>query len=78
MSVINFNSNGITVDYDESGKLDLQSNGVSVISVSNDYMTTPSGNTTQRPESPEGGMMRYNEETNKLEVYDGLAWANVA
>jgi hypothetical protein len=78
MSVINFNSNGVTVSYTEDEKLDLQSNGVSMISVSNDYMTAPSGNTSQRPASPEGGMMRYNNETNKMEIYNGLSWANVA
>jgi len=38
------------------------------------YVTLPAGNTATRPSNPEAGMMRYNNQTNVLEGYDGLAW----
>jgi hypothetical protein len=38
------------------------------------FLRLPSGTTAQRPGSPVAGMMRYNNETNRLEIYDGSEW----
>lgn len=37
----------------------------------------PSGNTLQQPSSPVEGMMRYNTELTRPEVYNGTRWATV-
>jgi hypothetical protein len=36
------------------------------------------GNTIQRPATPITGLIRYNEETTKIEFYDGAQWQDVA
>lgn len=38
------------------------------------YIRVPSGNTSQRPGSPQGGMIRYNTQLGYTEVYKGSAW----
>ena len=47
------------------------------LTVSSDYMAVPSGNTIQRPNPAEVGMIRFNTETAKIEGYDGTYWANI-
>ena len=41
------------------------------------YVTLPRGNTLQRPTNPEPGMMRYNNQTNQIEGYDGVGWRQI-
>jgi len=41
-------------------------------------MLLPLGNTIQRPVTPITGLIRYNEETTKIEFYDGAQWQDVA
>ena len=41
------------------------------------YVTLPRGNTLQRPANPEAGMMRYNNQTNQIEGYDGVDWRQI-
>lgn len=40
-------------------------------------LALPTGNTTQRPVASPAGTLRYNNETGRLEVYDGAAWDEV-
>jgi hypothetical protein len=42
------------------------------------YFDLPAGTTAQRPESPTGGMIRYNLNTGKPEVYDVEGWSPIA
>jgi|688.fasta_scaffold2032650_2 hypothetical protein len=44
------------------------------ITLKNLALTLPSGNTLQRPSSPNAGMIRYNNQTNQIEGYDGIRW----
>lgn len=37
-------------------------------------LTLPRGNTSQRPSSPVNGMIRYNSQTNKVEIYENGIW----
>ena len=37
-------------------------------------LKVPTGNTAQRPASPENGQIRYNTDTNEMEVYVNNAW----
>lgn len=39
------------------------------------HMVPPGGTTAQRPGSPVEGYFRYNSDTNKIEWWDGAAWA---
>jgi len=39
-----------------------------------DFVKLPSGNTAQRPSSPEKGYSRYNTTDNKLEYWNGTVW----
>ena len=41
-------------------------------------MLLPLGNTTQRPSTPITGLIRYNNQTVKIEFYDGAQWQDVA
>ncbi|MFD0942061.1 hypothetical protein [Pedobacter boryungensis] len=45
---------------------------------STDAMIVPSGTTTQRPPTAEGGMLRFNETTKLLEYFDGLKWVSLS
>jgi len=38
------------------------------------YLQFPTGSEAQRPNSPEGGYIRFNTDTNKFEMYDGTEW----
>ena len=40
-------------------------------------LTLPSGTTAEQP-TPVAGMIRFNTETNNIEVYNGTAWGAVA
>lgn len=41
-------------------------------------LTIPSGNTAARPSTPVSGDLRFNTQTNTVEVYKGSAWGNPA
>lgn len=42
------------------------------------FLTLPSGNIAQRPVSPSSGMMRYNSDLSRSEVYNGSIWIDPA
>ena len=52
-------------------------NGLVVSAQRVDAVKLPSGSTLERPTTPEGSMLRFNTDTNKLEVYNGSVWANL-
>ena len=54
--------------------VDPNGTGTLVISATNS-MRPPTGTTAQRPGSPTAGDFRYNATENKLEYYNGSAWA---
>jgi hypothetical protein len=41
------------------------------------FIQLPSGNTSQRPSTPQPGMMRYNTDTARNEVYNGTQWVTL-
>ena len=47
------------------GCIDMRSTGA---------LQLPTGNTSQRPASPQAGYMRFNSETTRLEIYGGSDW----
>ncbi len=48
------------------------------ISFSNkDHIKVPVGSNTERPLTPENGMIRYNSDTNSYEGYSGSAWSPI-
>jgi hypothetical protein len=47
-----------------------------VASTSTGYFDLPSGNTQQRPETPDTGMIRYNSTTGFAEVYTSVGWGS--
>jgi hypothetical protein len=47
------------------------------ITLRNLALTLPSGNTLQRPSNPMRGMIRYNNQTNQIEGYDGVDWRQI-
>ena len=47
------------------------------LTLDNTYLKLPTGNTAQRPASPQTGMIRFNSQTNSLEGYNGTLWANL-
>jgi hypothetical protein len=51
--------------------------GATVAVNSTDSVLMPVGNTAQRPGTPATGMLRFNSEVNKLEVYDDNSWEEV-
>lgn len=47
------------------------------ISPLNDYLPLPTGNTGQRPVTSSNGMVRFNSETNTVEVVSNNSWVSV-
>lgn len=73
-----------------SGNLVAQANGVTLnvstsgIRIADDVvlpgtggLVVPTGTTAQQPGTPANGTLRYNTTTNKVEVYENGAWADV-
>jgi hypothetical protein len=62
----------------EAYNIDGGSGGVAqvydVASTSTGYFDLPSGNTAQRPTTPNTGMIRYNSTTGFAEVYNSVGW----
>lgn len=47
------------------------------VSASTDAVALPAGNVIQRPSTPFGGYIRWNNVTNAVEVYNGTAWVEL-
>jgi hypothetical protein len=45
--------------------------------VGNGALIVPAGTTTQRPSPPQAAMVRFNQDTNTLEFYDGTSWGSI-
>jgi hypothetical protein len=69
---ISATNEGIQLTNSEDSELSLFG-----LNITTDYITIPSGNTAQRPNSPEAGMIRLNTETGYLEGYEGTEWVNI-
>ena len=69
---ISITDQGVQLTNSEDSELNLFG-----MTLSSDYMTVPSGNTLQRPDPAEAGMIRLNTDIAKLEGYDGTNWANI-
>jgi hypothetical protein len=83
---INASSAGLTETVDTSGILEIQTANTSAIIIGTDQnanftstgaITIPVGTTAQRPTGV-NGMMRYNSNTSKIEVFVASAWANLS
>jgi hypothetical protein len=71
-------SAGLKFDAADDGILEIQNSGNTAIKLSDSFLKVPTGNTAQRPASPENGMIRFNSDTGELEGYLGGAWKTVA
>lgn len=83
---INASTAGLTETIDTSGILEFQTANTSAIVIdtsqnanftSTGAIIIPVGTTAQRPTGV-NGMMRYNSNTSKIEVFVANAWANLA
>jgi len=69
---ISSTNTGIQLTNSEDSELDLFG-----LNITSDCITVPSGNTSTRPDPAETGMIRFNNETGKLEGYEGTDWVNI-
>lgn len=60
-----------------SDRGELTINGTTVLTFAADNIRVPKGTTSDRPGSPESGMIRFNTNSNKFEGYDGTSWVNL-
>ena len=83
---INASSAGLVETVDTSGILEFQTANTSALVIgtnqnanftSTGAIILPTGTTAQRPTGV-NGMMRYNSNTSKIEVFVASAWANVS
>jgi hypothetical protein len=72
----NFSVQGSTISGLVSGQdLEFTPSGTGVFRVNSDQaLTLPIGTDTQRPLSPQSGMIRFNSSVNQFEGYTGTAW----
>lgn len=76
---------GLTIEPDNAGNIVFIANNVSVmrmepsgtVDISSGRLVVPTGNTLTRPAIPNAGMLRFNTQTEKFEVYNGTAWADL-
>ena len=61
---------------DSNVRIASQGNGVVQIDT-HTGLTVPTGNTAQRPASPDTGSLRFNSQTGFLEYYNGGSWDNI-
>lgn len=82
---INASTAGLVETVDTSGILELQTANTTALIIgtnqnanftSTGAITLPVGTTAQRPTGV-NGMMRYNSNTSKIEVFVASAWANL-
>ena len=75
-------------DVDTTVKVDLAGDGsdnvirftannTESVNIADQYLLVPRGTTAQRPTSPVAGQMRFNSDSNGMEVYNGSAWVPV-
>ena len=83
---LNASTAGLVETVDTSGILEFQTANTSAIIIdasqnanftSTGAVTIPVGTTAQRPTGV-NGMMRYNSNTSKIEVFVASAWANLS
>lgn len=84
-TIINASSAGLVETIDNSGILELQTANTAAIIIDASQnanfagtgaITLPVGTTAERPTGV-NGMMRYNSNTSKIEVFVANAWANL-
>jgi hypothetical protein len=63
-----------TIYYDPNGSVTIQNH---VAFTGNSSITVPNGTVAQRPSSPVNGDLRYNNETQELEVLSNSSWRAV-
>jgi len=71
-------SAGLKFTAGDDGILEIQNSGSTAVKLSDSFLKVPTGNTAQRPASPENGMIRFNSDTGELEGYLGGAWKTIA
>ena len=64
----NTSGDDLTLDPDGDGFVKIDTTTALVL---------PAGTNAQRPSSPLDGMLRFNQDTDKVEVYDGTDWVSV-
>ena len=77
--VANLDISGSTIQPTNSGDdIVLKPQGVGVVDIdTNTALIIPVGTSAQRPASPLDGMIRFNDDDDKVEVYDGIDWVQV-
>ena len=70
---IDIQNSKITFTNNEDSSLNLFG-----LKLDSSYVTLPAGNTATRPSNPETGMIRYNNQTNHIEGYNGTSWQDVS
>lgn len=64
----NTSGDDLTLDPDGDGFVKIDTTTALVL---------PTGTNAQRPSTPQDGMLRFNQDTDKVEVYDGTDWVSV-
>ena len=77
--VANLDISGSTITPTNSGDdIVLQPQGAGVVDIdATTALIIPVGTSAQRPASPLDGMIRFNDDDDKVEVYDGTDWVQV-
>ena len=77
--VANLDISGSTITPTNSGDdIVLQPQGAGVVDIdATTALIIPVGTSAQRPASPLDGMIRFNDDDDKVEVYDGVDWVQV-
>ena len=57
--------------------LDVNETGNINLSFATGSVSLPSGNTSERPSSPEGGAIRWNSDNSAIEAYNGNVWVEI-
>lgn len=75
----NLTISNVTISTATSGDpIILQPTGNGIVDIdTTTSLLIPTGNTQQRPDSPEEGYLRFNSETGSTEVYNGTGWENL-
>jgi len=75
----NLTISNVTISTATSGDpIVLQPTGAGIVDIdTTTSLLIPTGNTQQRPDSPEAGYLRFNSENGTTEVYNGNGWENL-